>query len=39
MQFPSCFANSQAQGGKWVALNEWSCSDKTYSPNRKIKGG
>ena len=39
MQFPSCFANSKSEGGKWVAINDWSCSNKTYSPNQKLGGG
>jgi hypothetical protein len=39
MQFPSCFANSKSDGTAWVPVNQWSCSNKTYSPKLKVKGG
>jgi ABC-type branched-subunit amino acid transport system substrate-binding protein len=39
MQFPSCFSNTKSNGTAWVPINQWSCSNKTYSPNLKVKGG
>jgi hypothetical protein len=38
MQYPSCFSNSKSDGTAWVPVNDWSCSNKTYSPNLKVGG-
>jgi ABC-type branched-subunit amino acid transport system substrate-binding protein len=39
MQYPSCFANSVSQGGKWVAINVGSCANKTYPPTQPLGPG
>jgi ABC-type branched-subunit amino acid transport system substrate-binding protein len=39
MEFPACFSNSQSNGTEWVPITQWSCSNKTFSPKMKVKGG